>query len=143
MGGQPISDRQFRRGLQSKDAAVRYWTGTAALAIDEPSEAMLSGLEAALADEAASVRIVAAGALARHGKASTALPLLVKELRGQDVNAVLLAARLLEELGDIARPARPDMQAILKKAEDSGSQHPNWMFVEFALAEALERLGDR
>jgi HEAT repeat protein len=128
--------------MQSEDAGVRYWTALAGLAMDKPSAAVLSGLAEALTDESASVRIVAAGALARQGEATRALPVLRRELHGKDVNSVLLAARVLEELGDIAKPARSDMHAVLKKAEDSQGHHPNWMFVEFALAEALERFDE-
>ena len=54
--GGPVTDAQFAEGMESKDAAVRYWTVMSGAAQAEPSALVRAGLEKSLADESASVR---------------------------------------------------------------------------------------
>ncbi|MCB1126730.1 MAG: sulfatase-like hydrolase/transferase, partial [Verrucomicrobiae bacterium] len=135
---QPFS--AMREDLGSPDPAIRYWT-TMALA-NRGTAAAETGrlLRRALQDEAPSVRILAAGAVCRNGDTEAGLPVLKRELENDDVNAVLLAARTLELLGEGARPLLPLMEQVLALAGNKESEHPNWMFVRFALEEATERL---
>jgi uncharacterized sulfatase len=101
----------FTEALSDKDAAVRYWgmTGLGLLARKDAasSGAAVKAAKRALEDASAVVRIAAARALimADTDVEDVALPALVKELgRGPD-GARTLAANVIDDLGDRARPA--------------------------------------
>lgn len=132
--------REVRGDLDSADPAVRYWAAMALANRGESDAAASRLLRRALRDEAASVRIIAAGAVCRNGDPEAGLPVLKQALEGEDVNAVLFAARTLELLGETARPLLPGMKQVLAQAGSKEAEHPNWMFVRFALEEATERL---
>ena len=121
---------QFVRNLKDKDAGVRFWgavgfsgledlsvkssllnrvTTTLGLSGDKssPVEALLEALK----DESVTVRIEAANALARHGHAKQAIPVLTKALESSNLAAVQHAARSIELLGETAKAAVPAMKA--------------------------------
>ncbi|RME96196.1 MAG: DUF229 domain-containing protein [Verrucomicrobia bacterium] len=138
--GRPVEAAKWRGRLASPDPAVRYWAVMALAASPRPTAEIRSLLRDALRDEAASVRIVAAGAAWRAGLAEEARAVLARELEGHRPETVLLAARTLELLGEPTRPLRPAMDRVRRFAAAHENEHPCWMFVRFALEEALERL---
>ena len=132
----------FLEALKDADASVRYW-GALGLAVLGEAEALTD----ALADEAPSVRIVAAGAVAEagHDEEGRALDLLVEMLDDPNEWAACRAARSLELLGEQARPRLPEMKMALERRESGffgrkGSKPANYG-LEFALRNALEELG--
>jgi len=121
---------QFVRNLRDKDAGVRFWGAVGLSGIEDlsvkpsllnrlsktlglsgetssPSEALLEALK----DESITVRIEAANALARHGNAKKAIPILTKALESRNLAAVQHAARTVELLGATAKAAVPAMKA--------------------------------
>jgi uncharacterized sulfatase len=124
----------------SSDPASRYWATITKAARETDVAVSRLVFGGALIDEAPSVRIIAAGAVCRNGDAGAGLPVLKRALESDDVNVLLLAARTLELLGETARPLLPEMKKVLAQAAARESEHPNWMFVRFALEEATERL---
>ena len=121
---------QFVRNLRDKDAGVRFWGAVGLSGIEDlsvkpsllnrlsktlglsgetssPNEALLEALK----DESITVRIEAANALARHGNAKKAIPILTKALESRNLAAVQHAARTVELLGATAKAAVPAMKA--------------------------------
>jgi HEAT repeat protein len=89
----------LERGLQSERIAVRAESAFL-LGYGRNADAA-DALRQSLEDPEARVRVEAALALARLGDVSTAMPVLVKELKGQFfADAPLRAARALAILGD-------------------------------------------
>lgn len=138
--GSPASFAVLREEWQSPNPAVRYWAVTTALA--DPSEAPVAEawLEEALRDDAVTVRIQAAQIAVRQGRVEAGLEVLERALTGEDVNAVLAAARAVEGLGKQARLLRSTLQTMLERAAAHEGEHPCWMFVRFALEETFEKL---
>ncbi|MEC5127512.1 sulfatase-like hydrolase/transferase [Verrucomicrobiales bacterium BCK34] len=104
-------------GLSHRDAAVRYWgaTGLGNLSAEAKDEAGISEqLGKTLADSSPAVRIASARALCRMGDTKSGLPVLAKELSGDNEWARLEAAIVLDELEATARPELESLQAALK-----------------------------
>jgi HEAT repeat protein len=104
---------------------VRYWGATGvgnfakeATGVPEVPEAM----KKALSDPAPAVRIAAARALCRMGQAGEGLPVLTRELSGDNLWARLEAANAFYELDEIARPALPELQRVI--ADQPGNDPP-------------------
>ncbi|MCB1231291.1 MAG: HEAT repeat domain-containing protein, partial [Verrucomicrobiae bacterium] len=111
----PAALPELLKALDDSDAAVRYWAATGLGNIGE--EAKTEGLAPAgeaLKDKSAVVRVAAARALIRMGEAEEALPVLEKELAGPEQWTRLHAAIVLDEAGDVARPALPNLKQALK-----------------------------
>jgi len=106
------------QSLNDEDAAVRYWgaTGIGNNGADATSAEPL--MNKALQDESVVVRVAAARALCRMNKPAKALPVLIAEIDGDHPWGRLQAAIVLDEIGEMARPA----EAALKKAL---SRQPN------------------
>jgi uncharacterized sulfatase len=98
--------------MMHADAAVRYWGATGVGNIGEAARSAETEMTAALKDDAVSVRVAAAQALCRMSKPERALPVLKAELAGEHQWARLQAAIVLDEIGEMARPA----EDALKKA---------------------------
>ncbi|MBE7494884.1 MAG: sulfatase-like hydrolase/transferase [Verrucomicrobiaceae bacterium] len=128
-----------RQWLRDADAAVRYWAAVGLRARSQLAEQDRAALRAALKDTSPVVRVEAATALAAHGDATPALPVLRAALNDPTREIVLHAARALELLGAVTHPLRADMQLVLgamREAEKSGDTMA--MFVRFALEAALQ-----
>ena len=138
VGQNDAAERQ-RAWLRDANDGVRYWAAVGLSARDTLSPADREALRAAQLDDSPTVRIEAAAALARHGEAAVALPVLTTALQDQSVEVRLHAARALELLGEAARPAHAEMQAALAAAREQESSGSNLaMFVRFSLEAALQ-----
>ena len=141
--------------LGDADAAVRYWAAVGLTASSRATEESREGLRAALSDPSAVVRIAAAAALARHARddpeddpgglserpddLDAAYRTLRKELRGDDLDAALLACRTIELLAPRTAPTvRAMREAATRFEEAEGDQA---MFIRFSTSGFLNRLG--
>ena len=141
--------------LADPDAAVRYWAAVGLTASSRATDESREGLRAALKDPSAVVRIAAAGALARHAREEdpeeasaaseepddldAAFAILREELRGDDLDAALLACRAIELLGARTGPTvRAMRQAADRYADVEGDQA---LFIRFSTSAFLGRLG--
>jgi hypothetical protein len=139
VGREDASSRQ-REWLRDSNDAGRYWAAVGLNARLELSENDRQSLRAALATGSPVVRIEAAVALARHGDADIALPVLTGELSNIPSEVALHAARALELLGRIARPAHAEMQSALAAAREHEARGDDLaMFIRFSLEGALAR----
>lgn len=105
---------KLAEGLDNPDAAVRFWAATGLGNRGAESAGSAQQLLARLEDSAPSVRIAAAWALCRMGKADAGVPVLAKELEGERQWARLQAAIALDEIGEDARPAVDALKGALK-----------------------------
>jgi arylsulfatase A-like enzyme len=102
---------QQRAGLRDEDAAVRYWAAIGFAANQDGTREARADLTRAMADRLAAVRIEAAGALFSATGEAAARELLIRELKNNDANVALQAARTLELLGRLALPALEPIRA--------------------------------
>ena len=84
------------------------------------------------------MRIEAAAALAGIGRTDKALGVLAGELGNKDLRVVLHAARILQLLGEQARPVLAAMKRALAAA--TGGRGDSKMFIRFALDPAVKKL---
>lgn len=135
--GLSAAAEQIRR-LKDPDPAVRYWAAVGLTALGERSVEVRRALTQAVKDQSATVRIEAAGALARQGDVNTALGVLRGDLKGRDLDAALQACRTLELLGEAARPAIPAMKAAAGRSKNGkGDRH---MFLRFSTGAFLTKV---
>ena len=102
-----------RELLRHADPGVRFWAAVGLRAAGPAAREATADLEQALVDKSPSVRLEAAAVLAHLGEAERALPVLIKELHNAQLDDALHAARTLQWMGQAARPAQVDMQAVL------------------------------
>ena len=100
--------------LDEGDSGVRYWGAVGCLALAERAAPAVQRLTKALGDPSPCVRITAAEALVRLGRAKDALGVLTKALDGGDGPAALLAANALDNLDELAGPALPALRRAAK-----------------------------
>ena len=124
--------------LQDLDDGVRYWAAVGLRAAGTNAETARPALRNALEDTASVVRIEAAAALVHLREATEALPVLVRELRGDQPDVALHAARTFQLLGDRAQPVWPAMLAVLDRArrEEKVVGDPA-MYLRFSLEAAM------
>ena len=111
------------QAMQDKRASVRWWAAIGLGNMNSDVGAAKTALQKALQDKSASVRIAAARAFCRVGRARQVLPLLARELQNKENKIVRHYAALeLEELGDSAgefieeiRAARNDSYDCVKR----------------------------
>ena len=98
--------------LTHENEAVRYW---AAIGLGNKASEVKEGgaIEVALKDDVPAVRIAAARALMLIGYPSGARPLLETELAHEDEWVRLLAAQVLDELNELARPSIDSLKNAL------------------------------
>lgn len=96
--------------LASDDSAVRYWAAVALGEMGARSAPAKSALQTATTDEAPEVRVWAAYALVKQGDASAGVPVLIEILQGEERGARLQAITALDQLGQAARPAVPQLK---------------------------------
>ncbi len=125
------------RNLNDPEAGVRYWAAMGLGALGSQAAPAETAIAAALSDPSAAVRIEAAGALAGVGQTRRALQVLVRELKNDDLDAVLHAARTIELMGESGRGATAAMQAARRQAEGPGDRK---MFIRFATDGFLQQL---
>jgi len=113
----PADEVALLSALESVHASIRYWAviGLAGLASGVAQQA----LQGALRDQAAVVRIAAAGALLQKDVAAAeAVELLRGELQNPHEWVRLHAAIALDEAGEAARPALHELQAAIEDREN-------------------------
>lgn len=103
---------ELTNSLSHENEAVRYWS-----AISLGNHPELQNLEAAkvllnekLSDAVPAVRISSARALCKSGAVKNAIQVLKLELNNEDEWVRLLAAQVLDEMGELARPAEKELQ---------------------------------
>ncbi len=139
VGAGPKSLDGLLKALSQDEPGVRYWAAMAIGALGPKGSRAEKPLIAALQDPSAAVRIEAAQALARIGHLDVALPVLVKELDSNSVDAVLHAARTIELLGPQAGEAADAMRRAGQRAKGPGTIE---MFVRFSTDAFLKQLKD-
>lgn len=105
------------RQLNSNDATTRYWALIGLHGLTERDAQAKAALVTALEDDASAVRIEAANALARLFDDFSGRAVLEQELEGEDLRAVLHAARTIELLGAVLKESRPAMAALKVRCE--------------------------
>jgi N-sulfoglucosamine sulfohydrolase len=98
--------------LDHPNEAVRYWAAISLgnLADLKNHEGAITKLKGTLNDGTDAVRIASARALCKTGKSTPSIDLLQKELNNEDGWVRLLAAQVLDEIGEDARPAEKELQ---------------------------------
>ncbi|MSU51415.1 MAG: sulfatase [Opitutus sp.] len=109
--GDPAAVAQQRAWLSDPDTAVRTWAAVGLTANAAGAKQARADLERALADRAPAVRIEAARALLNAMEHPAALARLGQEMKAENLDTVLQAARALELLGDPAKPLLPQLRA--------------------------------
>lgn len=103
---------QLMNSLSHKNEAVRYWSAISLGNTDELQnhQKAVDLLYESLKDEVPAVRIAVSRALCKIGSLDASLPLLVEELDSDDEWVRLLAAQVLDEIGEDARLAENTLQ---------------------------------
>ena len=98
--------------LVHENEAVRYW---AAIGLGNKASEVtgVGAIETALKDDVPAVRIAAARAVMLKGVSSTALSVLEEDLDHEDEWVRLLAAQVLDELDEQARPSLDALEVAL------------------------------
>jgi uncharacterized sulfatase len=130
--------------LGHDDPSVRYWAAVGLAARGKAAEPARRALERALGDACVTVRIEAAGALARlegdDKSREPALEILARSLADASLDVRLHAARTLQLLGPTARPVLPAIKAALADAAArENAAHQN-LYIRFALGAAVRAL---
>ena len=125
--------------LADADDGVRYWAAVGLRAAGKDAAAAREALKTALKDVSAVVRIEASVALIQLGETEAGLRVLEAELRSEQGDVAVHAARALEWLGESARPALPAMRATLDGV-DRRKFGEYALFLRFSLESALENL---
>jgi N-sulfoglucosamine sulfohydrolase len=141
--GRPEAFAQQMALLADADSAVRYWGVVGLRAQGARAMPAHTAVTKMLDDRNASVRIEAAGVLVAlddttSQAASRPLDVLTAELRGDDRNAALHAARTLELLGPRAKPVVAAMREMLAVAKKGSTDSD--LCIQFALAAAIDKL---
>jgi len=104
--------KKLLRSLNHSNEAVRYWSAVS-LGNDiglKSNEGALAQLKKMLVDEIPAVRLAAARALCKSGHVLGAINTLKIELENPDEWVRLLAAQVLDEIGNDARPVEKELQ---------------------------------
>lgn len=128
---------ELGKGLNDKDASIRYWAAVGLGNRAPHSESLILPLRAMLKDTSSVNRTAAARALCRLGKPNEALPTLVSEIENGAQWERLHAAIVLDEIDDQARPMIEDMKRFLKPREDL---YANGKYVIRVLNRALNQM---
>jgi arylsulfatase A-like enzyme len=133
--------QQFVANLKSDDSAVRFWGAVGLTCIKGGlNGSAVDALAGALADPVPTVRIAAAEALCEKGNVEAGLPVLLKELIGDDKRVRLAAAAGVVAIGPAARGSAEELQAalaFLAMRKDNHSLYSRW-----ALQYALKQIGE-
>jgi uncharacterized sulfatase len=100
------------KSLNHENEAVRFWSAISLgnkSTLSKDSKA-ITDLNTKLRDEVAAVRIASARALCKTGDFDKTVKLLRKEIESDDEWVRLLAAQVLDEIGDNAKPAISELQ---------------------------------
>ncbi|MDA7916246.1 sulfatase-like hydrolase/transferase [Verrucomicrobia bacterium] len=112
------SVKKLARGLNDKEASVRYWAAVGLGNRAPASRPHIGKLHKMLKDTSSVNRTAAARALCRLGEPKDALPLLVKEIENGAQWERLHASIVLDEIDDQALPVMADMKRFLEPRKD-------------------------
>ena len=130
--------------LENSDPAVRYWAAVGLNATGKQAATARNALLKATQDEIPCVRIEAAAALAKMDDLPTALKVLVAELKANQPENVLHAARSIQLMRADARPVLQDLKSVLASTLKRKDAAPHGLFIKFSLAAAIAQLtGER
>jgi arylsulfatase A-like enzyme len=112
----PANLPQFIAALGDPSEPMRWWGAQGCTILGPKAAEAEAALKAALNDKSGAVAAAAAEALARIGKPAEALGTLEQliQLDGND-GAVMIAANVLDRLGEAARPSLPAMKKAFAK----------------------------
>jgi len=114
----PANRDKLKEALNDKDAGVRYWGAIGLGNLSEKASRASNSLRKRLKDDAPVVRVAAARALCRMGEDDTGVPVLIQELGSEHQWVRLHAATVLDNIGDMARPAVPALKEALGDREN-------------------------
>lgn len=100
------------KSLDHENEAVRYWSAISlgnGIELSKYPKA-IANLNSKLNDDVAAVRIASARALCKIGDFNKAVKLLKEEIESEDEWVRLLAAQVLDEIGNNAKPAINELQ---------------------------------
>ena len=146
VGDASIPVQTLAAGLEDADSAVRYWSVMALQARGPEAAVVRDAIARRPGDSSSSVALEAASTVCHLGDCAASYPLLARYLRSEDrLWETLLAAAVVRDLGEKARPLLAEIQAARKRhGGDADGRYRNWMFsmfVGFALDQALTNLG--
>ena len=139
----------FIKNLSSSNAALRYWAVLALRNMSILSESALQGLNAALEDKSAAVRVEAASALLNHAASTRALKVLSGELNSANLSSLLHTVRTLELLGDKAVSLLPKVGELdvkmkqLSESQASAADKDMAMFIGFSSGAYISKYGEK
>ena len=107
-----LKEREYAKRLRHKNEAVRYWAAIN-LGNDTNKLSNIKPLTTTLGDAIPTVQLAAARALIKQDRMDPALSVLVLGLRSSDQWVRLLAAQILDEVDEKARPAIDEMENAL------------------------------
>jgi len=108
-------ESKFLKNVESTNPAVRYWSIMGLRALETLTDNAISRLTKSLTDSSVSVRIIAAETLATHGHYSKAIATYKNALEHENLSAVQVAARSVENLGNIGASLFSVMEATDKR----------------------------
>ena len=145
--GDPADLPLLMEALDDPSEPIRWWAaqGCTVLAVTRGAAAVPAKASAAIArrltDDSPAVRVAAAEALARAGRADIALPTLETIVRSDDRWPALQAGNVLHRLGEQCRPILPglvDLLATVTKA--SNAPEPGGFVTDASLRDLVGQL---
>jgi hypothetical protein len=110
---------KFVAAMGDSNESIRYWGALGCLMANDKADREHLALAKLLDDPSPHVRVVAAEALCRAGRAERGLAVLQELLlKGKESSVRLQAANALDHLGPIARPAWAQIKTATKDADD-------------------------
>jgi arylsulfatase A-like enzyme len=105
------------QALADENEAVRWWAAQGCTVLGNKAAEAEKALRDRLNDDAPSVQVAAAEALAKQGHADAALPVLERVLtQNASPFAALQGANVLDRMGEQARPLLPVMENVSKSS---------------------------
>ena len=104
--------------LEHADSAVRYWAAVTAGEMGAAAKPAQAALAERLEDTAPEVQVWAAYALVKLGRSDLGLQTLIDQLGNPEEGARLQAITALDQLGEAAAPAAPDIEAATRDEFD-------------------------
>ncbi|MBI1355927.1 MAG: hypothetical protein GC160_16425 [Acidobacteria bacterium] len=111
--GQPGALEAVTASLDDADSAVRYWGAVALGELGAKAKPAEQALRSRLDDPAPEVQVWSAYALVRMGDERAGLQKLIEQLANPEKGARLQAVTALDQLGEAASPAVPEIEAAL------------------------------
>lgn len=141
VGAGPKAIPALTEYLENSDSAVRYWAAEGLLALGPEAAQAKDALATALEDPCPDVRFAAAGALCRLGSCDEALSVIAQGVLDSREPVALHAARVLQGLGNKAKPVLNEMESARQRCKNAGGGYRNdnhAMFIDWALTHAIE-----